>query len=445
MAAVEMEACWEGTLQALVVVGASHRSSSLATRERLFIEEAAVPEILATLRAAGFEQALVLSTCDRTEVAAIDGTPDGNPDAARQRITAVLAQHAGLPAADITPEFYIFVGEQAVRHIFRVTASLDSLVIGEPHVQGQVKASHRAAQRAAMTGSELEAVFQAAYAVAKRVRSETGVTRRAVSLASAAAETARRLHGELNRCSGLLLGTGEIGELIAEILRAKGLGHLVVIHPQAARAEAVARHLGCHVSSYESLAQCLVNADIVVTALGARQVVLSPETMRTTLFQRRQRPVFVVDAALPGDVDPAVDRLDGIFRYTLGDLERIAMEGRAYRKTEFHAAMRIVDEAVGLFVRDRAARAAGPVLAALHGHFEAVRERALRDAGGDAEKATQLLINRLLHRPSAILRALAIRQGARQSEFRAAQRALQRLFGLAGEDDAEDGAAEDKE
>jgi glutamyl-tRNA reductase len=440
-----MDACPQGTVQALVVVGASHRSSSLATREHLFVEEAAMPGMLARLRAAGFAQALILSTCDRTEVAAIDATPDGDPGAAEQRIAAVLAGHAGLSAADIAPELYMFVGEQAVRHIFRVTASLDSLVVGEPHVQGQVKASHRAARRAAMTGSELEAVLQAAYAVAKRVRSETGVTRGAVSLASAAAEMAQRLHGELNRCSGLLLGTGEIGELIAEILRAKGLGHLVVIHPQAPRAEAVARHLGCHVSRYESLAECLVNADIVVTALGTRQVVLSAETLRATLFRRRQRPVFVVDAALPGDVDPAVDRLDGIFRYTLGDLERIAMEGRAHRKSEIGAAMRIVDEAVELFIRDRAARAAGPMLAALHGHFEAVRERALRDAGGDAEKATQLLINRLLHRPSVALRALVVRQGAHQGEFRAAQQALQRLFGLAAEDDAEDKAAEDKE
>jgi glutamyl-tRNA reductase len=193
------------------------------------------------------------------------------------------------------------------------------------------------------------------------------------------------------------------------------------------------------------LAECLVNADIVVTALGTRQVVLGAETLRATLFQRKQRPMFIVDAALPGDVDPAVDRLDGIFRYTLGDLERIATEGRAYREAEFSAAMRIIDEAVELFVRNQAVRAAGPVLAALHGHFEAVRKQALRDAGGDAEKATQLLINRLLYRPSTTLRALAIGQGPRQGEFRAAQRALQRLFGLTAEDDAEDEVAEDEE
>jgi glutamyl-tRNA reductase len=429
-----MVACREGALQALVVVGASHRSSALATRDRLFVEEESVPQVLEALRAAGSDQALLVSTCDRTEVAAIDRDPASAP----HRIAAVLADHAGLPAAKIAPELYTFAGEEAVRHIFRVTASLDSLVVGEPHVQAQIKASHQASQRAAMAGGELEAVLQAAYAVAKRVRSETGVARRAVSIASAAAEMARRLHGELNRCSALLLGTGDIGELIAETLRDKGLGHLVVIHPQETRAEAVARVLGCHVGSYESLAQCLVRADIVVTALGSRHVVLTAPMMQATLLQRRQRPVFVVDAALPGDVDPAVDRLDGVYRYTLGDLESIAMEGRAYRESELRAALQIVDEAVESFVRDRAARVAGPVLAALHGHFEAAREKALRDAGGDAEKATQLLINRLLHRPSATLRALASRTGgAQHSEYDAAERALQRLFGI-GPGKAED-------
>jgi glutamyl-tRNA reductase len=430
-----MAACWEGAWQALVVVGASHRSSALATRDLLFVEEEAVPQILAALQAAGCDQALLVSTCERTEVAAIAR----DPGVAAHHIPAVLAHHAGVPAAEIAPELYTFVGEEAVRHVFRVTASLDSLVIGEPHVQGQVKAAHQASQRAGMAGGELEAVVQAAYAVAKRVRSETGVTRGAVSIASAAAETARRLHGELDRCGALLLGTGEIGELIAETLAAKGLGHLVVIHPREKRAEAVARALGCHVGSYESLARCLVTADIVVTALGSRHVVLTAAMMQTTLARRRQRPVFMVDAALPGDIEPAVDRLDGIFRYTLGDLEEIAMQGRAYRESELRAALRIVDEAVELFVRERAARAAGPVLAALHGHFEAVREQALSDAGGDAEKATKLLINRLLHRPSAVLRALAIRSGAHHRELDAAERALQRLFGIGA------GKAEDDE
>lgn len=424
-----------GAVQALVLVGTSHRSSTLATRDLLFVADEAMPRILEALRAEGCEQAVVVSTCDRTEVAAFADGPD--PMAMAPRIADVLAQHAGVAVAEIAPELYTFIGEDALRHLFCVTASLDSLVIGEPHVLGQIKASHQASQRAAMTGGEMEAVLQAAYAVAKRVRSETGVTRRAVSIASAAAEIARRVHGELSRCSGLLLGTGELGELIAAALKGKGLDHLVVIHPQEARAEAVARDLGCHVGRYDALAECLITADIVVTALGSRQVVLNAAMMRTALSLRRQRPVFVVDAALPGDVEPAVDRLDGVFRYTISDLEQIAMEGRAYRETELHAALQIVDEGVSAFVRDQAGRAAGPLLAALHGHFEGMRKRALRDAGGDAEKATQLLINRLLHRPSAALRALAARTEAHRDEYDAAEQALRRLFGI-GSSEAED-------
>ncbi len=423
-----MAARGEGLLPALVVVGASHKSSSLAMRDRLFVVEEAVPDVLNALRTAGFDQALVFSTCDRTEVAALHR----NPEAAAHRIAAVLAEHAGAPVADIAPELYTFTGKEAVRHIFRVTASLDSLIIGEPHIQGQVKAGHRAAQRAAMTGSELEAVLQGAYAVAKRVRIETGITQRAVSIASAAVETARRLHGDLDDCNGLLLGSGEMGELIAGALRERGLGHLVVTHPYWTRAETVARALGCHASHYETLAHELAHADIVVAALGSREVVLSADMLGAALRQRRQRPIFVVDATLPGDVDPAADRLDGVFRYTLNDLEQIAMEGRAYRETQLCAAQRIVDEGVERFVREWSSRAAGPVLAALHRHFEAARENALRDAGGDAERATQLLINRLLHHPSATLRALASRTEESRSELEAAEEALRRLFGLGG-------------
>lgn len=432
-----MAACGKGAVEALVVVGASHRSSTLATRDLLFVADEAMSGMLEALREAGCDQALLVNTCDRTEVAALADDPDRDPVALAPRIMAVLARHAGLAVAEISAELYTLYGDEAVSHLFRVTASVDSLVIGEPHVLGQIKASHQASQRAGMSGRELEAVLQAAYGVAKRVRSETGVARRTVSIASAAAEIAQSVHGELSRCSGLLLGTGELGELIAGSLVAKGLGNLVIIHPQETRAEILARVLGCHVGNYQALAECLVHADIVVTALGSRHMVLTAAMMRATLSQRRQKPVFLVDAALPGDVEPAVDDLDGVFRYTLGDLEDIAMEGRAYRETELHAALQIIDEGVSAFVHDQAGRAAGPLLASLHGHFEAVREQALRDAGGDAEKATQLLINRLLHRPSATLRMLATKTGPHRHEFDAAERALQRLFGI-GPGKAED-------
>lgn len=415
----------------IAVVGGNHQSSSLAIRDRLFVEETANVEVLQALRQAGILQAVVISTCDRTEVAFVHE----DAAAASRLATQVLAAHAGLPVEQLAPALYTLIGEDAVHHLFRVASSLDSQIIGEPHVLGQVKTSHRSAHQAAMTGGELEAVLQAAYVAAKRVRTETGVGQRPVSIASAATEMARRLHGDLARCAALVLGVGEMGQFIAETFAGHGLGHLTVTHPQQARAETAARALGCHLAPYPSLPRCLQDADIVIASLGERRATLTPDLARSVLRQRRYKPIFAIDAAIPGDIDPAVDTIDGVFRYTLVDLERIAMEGRAHRETEVPAALRIIDEAVASFVRDRAERSAVPVLTALHRHFEKARVDALDDAGGDADKATRLLVARLLHRPSQALRALAADGG--NDDRGTLERTVGKLFGL-GKDGPED-------
>lgn len=415
-------AAWVGRM---LVVGASHRTSALGIRDRLFVEQQAMPQALAALRDAGMTQAMILCTCDRVEVAAVD---DDVTQAGR-RIAEVLAAHAELAPEELAPHLHLLSGAAAVRHLFAVTASLNSLVVGEPHVLGQVKASHEQARRAGMVGGELEATMQAAYEVAKRVRSETGIAQRPVSIAAAAVELARDLHGSLGRCRGLLLGTGEIGLLLAETLRASGLEDLIVIHPQDARAEAAAETLSCHLAPFAALAERLAEADIMISALGSRQYVVSAAMLRAALKRRRNRPVFVVDAAVPGDVDPGIDRLDAAFRYTLDDLEGVAMRGRALRESEVSAAETLIDEALEAFVRGRAERAAAPLLAALRRHFEAARVQAVRDAGGDADKATRLLVSRLLHGPSEALRAIAA-EGDDAAGLEAVERILDRLFDL---------------
>jgi glutamyl-tRNA reductase len=414
-----------------LVVGCNHRSSPLAVRDRLYVEEAAVPGILDRLRAAGIGQALIVSTCDRVEIAAIDA----EPEEAAGRILEVLATRCRLAPAELSAHLYMLSGDTALRHIFSVAASLDSLIVGEPHVLGQLKAAHRTARTCAMTGGELEAVLQAAYAAAKRVRAETAIGERPVSIAAAAAELARDLHGDLARSRAVLVGTGEMGALIAEALRQSGLGSLGVTDPKGQRAEAVARTLDCHVVRFDDLAGDLADADIIVTALGSRQVLVTAGMLKAALKSRRQRPVFVIDAAVPGDVDPAADHLQGVFRYTLDDLERVASEGRAFRAGEAEAAWRIVDEALAAFGRDWAERQAVPLLALLHGHFEAAREDALADAGGDAEKATRLLVHRLLHAPSEALRAAGA-AGADALEMLEA--ALAQLFRLRRPDQEDD-------
>ena len=408
----------------LVLVGVNHRSSSGAVRDLICTEETEVPGVLARLQASGLSEFMWLSTCDRVEVLAASCDP------ARAAAIAAdaLAERAGMTTQALAPELYTLTGGDAVRHLFAVACSLDSQVVGEPHVLGQVKAAHRASVAAHTSGPELEAVLQAAYAAAKRVRTETVIAERPVSIAAAAVQTARDIHGELDRSSCLLIGLGDMGELMAEALRDAGLPRLTVTSRVDRRAEAAARRLGCHYSPIADLDAALQAADIVVTAAGLGRYILSADQMDAVLKKRRRRPVFVIDTAIPGDVDPAVGGLEGAFVYDLADLERVALEGRATREAAAVAAWAIVDQAVAGFARGRAERAAVPAVAALRGHFEAVRAQLLADhPGGDPAEATRLLVNRLLHQPSQVLRAMAAAHDMEQVE---AEQLLRRLFRL---------------
>lgn len=420
----------------LVLVGANHRSAPLALRDRLFIDEAVQCEFLRRLKDAGLDQAMVLSTCDRVEVHAVHQ----NRERTAAILRRVLAEQAGLEATEIAESLYTFLGDAAVRHLFAVASSLDSLVIGEPDVLGQVKGSHRAARAAGMVGGELEGLLQAAYVAAKRVRSETAIGRRPVSIAAAAVEVAREIHGDLARRGGLLVGLGEMGELVAQHLRAAGLARLVVTHRANGRVERVAHRLAANVHPFETLEDALVAADIVVACTGLGRYIITRELMAAALRRRRLRPVFVIDLAVPGDAEPALDELDGAFLYDLDDLERVAEAGRAEREAAAAAAWRLIDEELAAFGRGQAMRAAVPAVAALRSHFEAIRERVLaevKDRG--AGEATRLLVNRLLHDPSATLREIAADDESGEEVARA-EGVLRRLFRL---DSGRSGGKED--
>lgn len=410
----------------IVLVGANHRSSSLALRDALFVDDAAVPGFLDGLHAAGLDQALVLSTCDRVEVMGVHPEPRRAADIA----TRALAARAGLAPDGLAAQLYTHVGSDAVRHCFAVTASLDSLVIGEPHILGQVKTVHRLGREAGMVGPELEALLQAAYAVAKRVRSETRIAERPVSIAAAAVQFARDLHGDLDRCEALLVGAGDMGELVAEALLAAGLGKLSVTAARAGRAEAVAASLGCPAVPFDTLGEALAAADIVLTSVGGRGQVIGAETIHAAIKKRRRKPMFLVDAGIPGDIDPAVNRIEGAFLYDLTDLERVALEGRATREAASRSAWQIVDAELANYVKGRAARTAVPAIVDLRSHFEAVREHILKEAGDDADRATRLLIHRLLHDPTEVMKDIAGMGEGGRAEWEHTETVIRRLFRL---------------
>jgi glutamyl-tRNA reductase len=412
----------------LLVVGANHRSSALALRERLYVAPHGLPALLARLRDAGIRQALVLATCDRVEVDAVHD----DPGAAAASALAVLAAHAGADPGELERQCYRLEGRAALRHLFGVAASLDSLVVGEPQILGQVKESHRVAQEQAMIGPELGGMLAAAYRAAKRVRTETSIGERPVSIAAAAERLARNIHGALDRCAALLVGAGEMGELIADHLRRAGLGRIVVSTRISAQAEELARRHGGHYAPIEELARSLADADIVITAVAAGRHIVTRPMVEAALAARRRKPIFLIDAAVPGDVEPAVNALDSAFVYDLADLEAIAVEGLAGRDAAAQAAAGIVEEEVSRYFRDQAGREASPLVAALRAHFEAVRRDALNDAPDDPAAATRLLVNRLLHGPSDALRRMTIDGSGSADE---AARLIARLFGVSAGDE----------
>jgi len=406
----------------LVVIGANHRTASLGLRDALFIDDETAPGFLESLKRAGLAEALVLATCDRIEV----WTAGVDPDHGAALVAQALSTRTGLDAGALATHFYVHSGINAVRHGFNVASALDSLVIGEPHISGQVKAALRLARDAGTCGSQIDGFLQAAFAVAKRVRSETAIGEGPVSIAAAAVQVARDLHGDLATCRALVVGSGEMGELIAESLLAAGLTDMLVTAPRDSRAESLARTLGCHVLPFEDMRDGLAGADVVLTCVGGRNVVVGADSVSAALKKRRRQPIFLIDAGIPGDIETAVNRIENAFLYDLADLEKVAMEGRATREQAARAARAIVESEAAAFQRGRAARAAVPAIVALRDQFETVREGVLAELPDDAGEATRLLINRLLHVPTETMKTIA----AEGHEWQAMEKTLRKLFRL---------------
>lgn len=407
-------------------IGLDHRGSGARLRDLVFVEKSNLGAALGRLRMAGLDEAVLLSTCDRVE--AIVRHPD--PAAAAAAVAAALADGGRVPVVEIEAGLVVHSGPAAVRRLFAIAASLESQVLGEPQVLGQVKEAHAAALAAESSGPALDALFAAAFAAAKRARSETPLAERPVTMAAAALRVARDIHGAVDSCAALLIGDGEMGEVLIRHFAGAGLKRVAVAAPLPARAEQLARALDCHIEDFADLEAALARADIVVSACGTRRLTVTADLARAAHRRRRRRPMFLVDAAVPGDLDPAIDAIDGIFRYDLGDLERAALEGQSGRREAAAAAWRIVDEAAAAFLRGREERQAAAGIAALRARFEAERAQVLATVSGDgAAEATRLLVNRLLHGPSVGLRALAADDPARREE---AERLLAALFGTGG-------------
>jgi len=408
----------------LFLAGTSHRLSPLELRERFALLESDLAASLDELKSLGAGEAVLIATCDRIELLTSD-------PALLAQLAPLVARRTGHPAEQVAAALYRHDGAAALRHLFAVASALDSLVVGEPQVLGQVKAAHRAAAELGLVGPAIEGVFAAAFACARRVRRETPIAARPMSLAVAALDLALGIHGNLARSEALLLGPSEMGELMAEHFRRGGLGRLVVCGP-AERARPAALRLVANYRPLDELDEALAGADIVIAALATGRIVLTAPRIAAALHRRPRRPIFVIDAAIPPDAEPGVNDLEGAFLYDLADLERAAVAGPSTREQDLAAAWRIVDAEVAAYQARQAERRAVPTVVALRRHFERLRDEVMAERGLDAAAATRLLVNRLLHDPSEALRDLAASGGA---DVAAMEMLLRRLFRLGDEDE----------
>jgi glutamyl-tRNA reductase len=387
----------------LLCVGLSHREVAIAVREQVAVSAEELPLRLARLKGLpGVREAMMVSTCNRLEIFSVADSRAVADDLLRE-LGPAAAPHAVVRAED-----------EALSHLFRVAASLDSMVVGEAQILGQLKEAHQVAHQSGAAGPRLQRLMARALSAAKRVRTETQVARGAVSVASVAVRLARKVLGDLTGRAVLLIGAGEMAQLAARELHSSGAGELLVANRNAARAEELAREVVGVAVNLAELPALLERADVVLCSTGAREPIVTREMMARALKARRYRPAFLIDLALPRNVEPSVNELENVYVYDMDDLERVAAQNRELREQEVVRAEEIVREELHALQKAERERSLVPVLARLRVHAQAVAsaelEKTLSQLALDEKQKKTIqamasaIVNKLLHGPTARLR-----------------------------------------
>jgi len=354
----------------LLLTGLNHRTAPVEVREKIAFEDQALPQALIDLkRCPGLLEGMILSTCNRVEVAV---TADEQADV-ESTVEGFLAESRHVERAWVTPYLYRFDGPDAIRHLFRVASSLDSMVVGEPQILGQLKSAYALAKAHGAVGGYLGQVMDRAFSVAKRVRSETDLGESAVSVSYAAVELAREIFGKLQGKRVLVIGAGKMAESAARHLRRAGVSEILVTNRTRERAEAMAEDCGGRVIPYEYFEDTVPEVDIVLASSGAPHFILTRDQMRSAMSRRRNRPMFLIDIAVPRNIDPAVNEVDSVFLYDIDDLGKVVDDNLRGRVETAKEAEEIVREEVDRMVLRLKTRAAAPEIAMLQEQFEAWR------------------------------------------------------------------------
>jgi glutamyl-tRNA reductase len=400
--------------RSLVLLGINHNTAPIEVRERLAIPASRLADATRTLlHQPGIHEGLILSTCNRVELLTMQEVDADAPDLPR-----FLHEYFSVPTATLTPHLYEFREREAVRHLFRVASSLDSMVVGEPQILGQVKESYSIAREVGAVQSSLEPLLQRTFTVAKKIRSETQIGSSSVSIASVAVDLARKIFGSLRGKTVLLVGAGKMSELAARHLIQQGAATLLVANRTLARAEKLAQEFHGTVIPFDEIYAQADRADIVITSTGSPQKLFGRSHGEHFLQRRRNRPMFFIDIAVPRDVDPRMNEVEGCFVYDIDDLQQVAQANLADRSREAEAAETIVSREVEKYHERLQSRDAVPAILALQQSAEAIREAELARSASKlgtltpqqqeaVEALTRSLTAKLLHPQLAALRKSA--------------------------------------
>jgi len=406
------------------VVGISHRTAPLEIRERFVFDDAQLAETLDRLIREGYaREAVLLSTCNRTELYHVADSGDAN---ARALLVKLLGERAQISAQRAQASFYEETERAAIEHLFRVSASLDSMILGEPQIQGQVRSAYEVACAAQngtrRVGPVLARLFETALSVGGRVRSQTALGSGAASVPSAAVELARKIFGSLKGKTTAVLGTGDMSRVALECLQSEGVRQITVVSRTSERAQSFVADSGAMAAGHENIPQLLGNADIIITATAAPHAIISAEMARNALPRGRRHPLLIADIALPRDVEPAVGEIENVFLYNLDDLQQVVDSTIERRRGEVPLAESIVQDSVAEFWQWYRGLDVVPLIRELRDHAETIRqqevERALRamkhlsaEDTAAIEALTRQILNKVLHRPTVRLKEAASEAG----------------------------------
>ena len=396
----------------LFATGISHHTAPLEVRERLAFPADRFGDMLAGLKAeTGAKEAVLVSTCNRTELYVVCDADDPAP------LLDWLASTGGLQSDRQDDWFYVHQGEQAVQHLYRVACGLDSLVLGEPQIIGQLKQALNAAVQNGSAGKITTRLFQRAFAASKTVRHATGINDHPVSVAYITAILAQQIFGDLADQTVLMIGAGEMVDLCGRHLAQQGVKRLLIANRSLDRAEALAETYGAEAFTLDAIEERLHEADIVISSTASRTHIISAEAAQRASRQRRHRPVFMVDLGVPRDIDPGISRLRDIYLYTIDDLQQVADDNLEQRQRAAEAAGETLDGSVGDYLRWLHGNRAALNIERLRGESEAAAERLAQralnrmangtDAGEAVRQLANTLVHKMLHGPSVRLREAA--------------------------------------